>query len=674
MTHALGRSDGLPPVPPPPIRDPGGWGVAPAPDGRGTPEPPRPQAPHRRRGFWIVAGALLAVNLLFAVIVHPAGQPRVKVAFSPYFLSQVDHGEVQSITSKGDSIQGTFKHKVRYPANDKSAKPTTLFSTEVPAFWDSVSLTKLVQSKGVQINAQSPTTGTSLIGEILLGFGPTILLVGLFVFLGRRAAKAGGSGFLGNFGRTQARRVDPQKITVTFDDVAGIDDAKAELAEIVDFLRTPEKYTKLGGRIPHGVLLYGPPGTGKTLLARAVAGEARAAYFSIAASEFIEAIVGVGASRVRDLFSKAKAAAPSIIFIDELDAIGRSRQGASGFSGANDEREQTLDQILTEMDGFDSTEAVVVLGATNRQEVLDAALLRPGRFDRRVAVQPPDRTGRQRILEVHTHGMPLADDVDLGALAASTPGMVGADLANLANEAALLAARLGHDKVHMADFTGSLDKIVLGTPRGIVLLPRDRERTAYHESGHALVGMLTPEADPVRQVTIIPRGVALGVTLSTPDVDRVSYTREELEALIKVALGGRVAEEVVYGTITTGAESDIEQLTRVARQMVGRWGMSDTLGPVALLPSDAAERFPGVSDVSPQTQALIDEDVKRLIDDAHGVVTALLTEHRAQLDSLASALFAAETLDAPAAYAAATVAPRVPVDQAEPFERVIRST
>jgi cell division protease FtsH len=420
------------------------------------------------------------------------------------------------------------------------------------------------------------------------------------------------------------------------------------------------------------VLLYGPPGTGKTLLARAVAGEARAAYFSIAASEFIEAIVGVGASRVRDLFSKAKAAAPSIIFIDELDAIGRSRQGASGLTGANDEREQTLDQILTEMDGFDSTEAVVVLGATNRPEVLDQALLRPGRFDRRVGVQPPDRTGRQRILEVHTHGMPLADDVDLGALAATTPGMVGADLANIANEAALLAARLGHDKVYMADFTASIDQIVLGAPRGIVLLPRDRERTAYHESGHALVGMLTPEADPVRQVTIIPRGMALGVTLSSPDVDRVSYTREELEAQIKVALGGRVAEEVVYGTITTGAESDIEQLTRIARQMVGRWGMSDALGPIALLSSDAAERFPGVSDVSPQTLALIDDDVKRLIEGAHGTVTALLTEHREQLDSLAAALLAAETLDAPAAYAAAMVPQRAPADSAELAERVVR--
>jgi cell division protease FtsH len=324
------------------------------------------------------------------------------------------------------------------------------------------------------------------------------------------------------------------------------------------------------------------------------------------------------------------------------------------------------------MDGFEPTEAVVVLGATNRPEVLDQALLRPGRFDRRVAVQPPDRIGRERILEVHTHGMPLADDVDLGALAATTPGMVGADLANLANEAALLAARLGHDKVEMSDFTESLDKIVLGAPRGILLRASDRERTTYHESGHALVGMLTAGADPVRQVTIIPRGQALGVTLSTPDIDRVSYTREELEAQIKVALGGRVAEEVVFGTITTGAESDMEQLTRIARQMVGRWGMSDDFGPVTLLPREDAERFPGVSDVSPETQTRIDEDVRRLVENAHRAVTALLTEHREQLDHLANALLAAETLDAPAAYAAAMVERPFPPDESEPLQRVGR--
>ncbi|MGZ4349876.1 MAG: ATP-dependent zinc metalloprotease FtsH, partial [Solirubrobacteraceae bacterium] len=471
-----------------------------------------------------------------------------------------------------------------------------------------------------------------------------------------QAGGAGGLGGLGNFGRSQARRVDPDKIRVTFDDVAGIDEAKAELTEIVDFLKTPERYQKLGGRMPHGVLLFGLPGTGKTLLARAVAGEAHAAFFSIAASEFIEAIVGVGAARVRDLFAKAKEAAPSIIFIDELDAIGRSRQGSAGITGANDEREQTLDQILTEMDGFESNDAVVVLGATNRPEILDPALLRPGRFDRRVAVQPPDRDGRRKILEVHTRSMPLADDVDLGALASSTPGMVGADLANLANEAALLAARRGHDKVTMADLTDSLEKILLGAPRGIVLSPADRERTAYHESGHALVGMLTPGADPVRKVSIVPRGQALGVTLSTPDADRVSYSREELDAKIKVALGGRVAEEVVYGEITTGAESDIQQLTNIARQMIGRWGMSEKLGPVTLLPQDGqGPLLPGASETSPQTQWLVDQEVQALIENAHAHVTQVLTDHRGQLDDLAHALLAAETLDAPDAYGAAGV-------------------
>jgi len=397
-----------------------------------------------------------------------------------------------------------------------------------------------------------------------------------------------------------------------------------------------------------------------------VAGEARAAYFSIAASEFIEGIVGVGAARVRDLFAKAKEAAPAIIFIDELDAIGRSRQGSAGITGANDEREQTLDQILTEMDGFESTEAVVVLGATNRPEILDPALLRPGRFDRRVAVQPPDRAGRLKILQVHTRSLPLADDVDLGQIASTTPGMVGADLANLANEAALLAARRDHPKVHIADFTDALEKILLGAPRGIMLSRGDRERTAYHESGHALVGMLTPEADPVRKVSIIPRGMALGVTLSAPDADRVSYSQDELNAKIKVALGGRVAEEVTYGKITTGAESDIQQLTQIARQMVGRWGMSDKLGPVSVLASDGAGPFlPGVSETSQQTQWLIDQEVQRMVEAAHADVTELLTTHRGQLDSLAQALLVAETLDAAAAYAAAGVK-LAPAAQAEP--------
>jgi cell division protease FtsH len=648
------RSDAHPPMP----RDKRGWHVSPAPDGRGMPEQtPKGPPAHRTPRFWWFVLGLIAINWLSVLAFQPSGQPRVTVPFNPYFLEQVKAGHVRSISSKGDTIQGNFKTKLRYPASDKKATPTTLFATEVPTFWNGSQLSALLQEKGVQINAKSTTSSQSLLSELLLGFGPTLLIVGLFVLLARRAAKAGGAmGALGNFGRSQARRIDPATIRVTFKDVAGIDEAKAELSEIVDFLRDPSRYGRLGGRMPHGVLLSGAPGTGKTLLARAVAGEAHAAFFSISASEFIEAIVGVGASRVRDLFAKAKEAAPAIIFIDELDAIGRSRQGSVAVSGGNDEREQTLDQILTEMDGFETSEAVVVLAATNRPDVLDSALLRPGRFDRRVAVQAPDRAGRREIIVVHTRSIPLADSVDLDALAASTPGMVGADLANLANEAALLAARRGHEKVEMSDFTDSLEKIMLGSPRGILLSPADRERTAYHESGHALVGMLTPGADPVRKVSIIPRGMALGVTLSTPDSDRVSYSLEDLQGKIRVALGGRVAEEIVYGTITTGAESDIQQLTQIARQMVGRWGMSEAIGPVAVLPSEGQGMFlPGASETSESTQRLVDDEVRKLIDAAHHEVTRLLGEHRDQLESLAQALLKTETLDAIDAYAAAGV-------------------
>ena len=649
------RAEAHPPMP----RDERGWHVAPAPDGRGSPEQtPSGPPPHRRPAFlWFVL-VLVAVNWLSLLLFTPStGQPRVTVPFKPFFLQEVQGGQVKSISTKGDTIQGTFTTKLRYPENDKKATPTTLFATEIPTFWNDSQLTALLKEKNVEINAKPTSTSKSVLAELLLGFGPTLLIVGLFVLIARRAAKAGGGmGALGNFGRSRARLVDPQTIRITFADVAGIDEAKAELSEIVDFLRNPERYGRLGGRMPHGVLLSGAPGTGKTLLARAVAGEAHAAFFSVSASEFIEAIVGVGASRVRDLFENAKKEAPAIIFIDELDAIGRSRQGSVAVSGANDEREQTLDQILTEMDGFESSEAVVVLAATNRPDVLDSALLRPGRFDRRVAVQAPDRKGRREILEVHTRSIPLSASVDLDALAASTPGMVGADLANLANEAALLAARRDHEKVETGDFTDSLEKIMLGSPRGILLSPADRERTAYHESGHALVGMLTPGADPVRKVSIIPRGMALGVTLSTPDADRVSYSREDLEAKIRVALGGRVAEEIIFSSITSGAESDIQQLTQIARQMVGRWGMSDAIGPIAVLPADGQNAFlPGVSETSQETQHMLDEEVRRIVEDAHGEVTRLLSEHRDQLESLAQALLKVETLDAPDAYAAAHV-------------------
>ena len=454
---------------------------------------------------------------------------------------------------------------------------------------------------------------------------------------------------------------------VTFDDVAGIDEAEDELVEIVDFLKNPQRYTRLGARIPHGVLLYGPPGTGKTLLARAVAGEAHAAFFSLSASEFVEAIVGVGASRVRDLFKQAKEAAPAIVFIDELDAIGRSRSGnVTGLSGGNDEREQTLNQILTEMDGFEPGTNVIVLGATNRPEILDPALLRPGRFDRRIAVNPPDRKGRVQILKIHTRNVKLAPDVDLERIAASIPGSTGADIALLVNEAALFAARREHPAVEQRDFTDAIEKIILGAERQVVMTDADRRRTAYHESGHALVGMLTPGADPVRKVSIIPRGQALGVTLATPESDRYNYRRDELLAQIKVALGGRAAERVAFDDLSTGAESDIQNLTQVARGMVGRWGMSDAVGPIAVTDGrQDGPLLPGAMPPSEPTQELVDQEVRRIVDGAEQDVIDLLTEQREKLDALANALLERETLDQPEAYEVAGV----PLPDEEPADQ-----
>jgi cell division protease FtsH len=614
--------------------------------------PERPQVPNFRpgRGWILFFLALLAVNFF---ITTRATQPssRVRVPYSPFFLQQVNDGHVMQITSKGTAIQGTFTQKESY----NGSKPTKVFKTEIPAFADTDALSHLLQEKGVVVNAQPLDTGAPWWQNLLLGFGPTILFIFLLFWLMRRAGNV--QNLLGNFGRSRARRYQPTGDKVTFADVAGIDEAKEELSEVVDFLRHPEKYRKLGGRIPHGVLLSGLPGTGKTLLARAVAGEADVPFFSLAASEFVEAIVGVGASRVRDLFAQAKESAPAIVFIDELDAIGRSRTtGVAGFSGGNDEREQTLNQILTEMDGFDSSTSVIVIGATNRPDVLDPALLRPGRFDRRVAVQPPDRAGREAILKVHVRGVPLGPDVDLGRIAATTPGMVGADLANLVNEAALLAARRNHEVVMEADFTDALERIVLGAERQVMMTDEDRRLTAYHEGGHAIVGMLTPGADPVRKVSIIPRGLALGVTFAAPETDRFNYRAPEVYAKIKVALGGRAAEEVVFGEISSGAESDIQQLTEIARQMVGRWGMSDVIGPIAVIPRDGAgPLLPGVAEVSPDTQKLIDDEVRRIVEESHREVVDLLRKNRGRLDSLASALLAHETLDEDDAYAAAGI-------------------
>jgi cell division protease FtsH len=607
------------------------------------------------RRFWWLLLALLALNWL-AVFLFPGGEQRIEVPYT-VFREQVDEGNVVEIRSRGEDIQGEFAREFTYPPGE-DGETATSFETVRPSFAEDELYASLV-SEGVVVSAEPLEQPRSLWLTLLFSFGPTVLLVGLFVLLMRRTAAAAGGGISG-LGRSRAKRYEESGRRTTFADVAGIDEAEEQLVEIVDFLKNPDRYRRLGAAIPKGVLLSGAPGTGKTLLARAVAGEADVPFFSLSASEFIEMIVGVGASRVRDLFEQAKKAAPAIIFIDELDAIGRAR-GGGGAIGGHDEREQTLNQILTEMDGFTGTEGVIVLAATNRPDVLDAALLRPGRFDRRIAVNPPDQSGRQKILAVHTRSVPLADDVDLGAIASSTPGMVGADLKNLVNEAALLAARRNHEKVEAADFTDALEKVVLGAERRIVLSVEERRRTAYHEGGHAILGMLQPGADPVRKVSIVPRGRALGVTFQSPDADRYGYGAAYLRGRIVGALGGHAAEELVYGDVTTGAESDLEQVTRIARQMVGRWGMSDAIGKVAVLPrpdEEAGFLLPGTGRVSDETLELVDTEVRRIVSDCYDEAISQLRANRDRLDNLAAALLEHETLDQADAYRAAGFEPR----------------
>jgi cell division protease FtsH len=623
----------------------------------GAPRPPGGDGPEKpdwrraaRRSWWLVLALLLVNWIVASAVLTP---DRATVSYT-LFRQQVQAGNVAEITSTGDTIEGTFRKPVGYPPGSQDAKQVTQFTTVRPAFADD-QLTELLFQQNVEVNARPPDS-VPVWQQLLVGFGPTLLFIGLLVWFFRRAAAGGGLGGLGGIGRSRARRYEPETgPRTTFADVAGIDEVKAELMEVVDFLRNPDKYRRLGATIPKGVLLSGPPGTGKTLLARAVAGEASVPFFHLSASEFIEFIVGVGASRVRDLFETAKKAAPAIIFIDELDAIGRARGGSS--IGGVDEREQTLNQILTEMDGFTGTEGVVVLAATNRADVLDPALLRPGRFDRRVTVSPPDQEGRRMILEVHTRNVPLAPEVDLAAIAATTPGMVGADLRNLVNEAALTAARRGRQQVTMADFTDALERVVLGAPRRIMLSLQERRRTAHHEGGHALLGMLTPGADPVRKVSIIPRGHALGVTFQSPDADQYAYSEDYLRGRIVGALGGRAAEEVVYGSVSTGAESDLDQVSRIARQMVGRWGMSPRIGPIAVLPAEGAAQ-PFLADgsgPSPATRELVDSEARRIVDECYARAVDVLRENRDRLDRLAEALLEHETLDSEAAYAAAGV-------------------
>ena len=624
--------------PPPPAKPPAPNRTGPG----GKPQPPvSPFAQFRSPRFWVTLGIVLALNILISQFLFQTPQPKTVTISYSIFLQQVTENNVISITSVGTTITGTSKQKLKDVTTSDTA---TRFTTEIPLYvvGGTNSLETLLEQHNVTQLAKPVTDQTPLWQTLLFSFGPTLLFLGLFLYISRRMAGAGSAGgILGQFGQSRAKLYDAESPPTTFADVAGIDEVKAELLEIVDFLREPQKYERLGGRVPKGVLLVGPPGTGKTLLARAVAGEAKVPFFSQGASEFVEAIVGVGASRVRDLFAKARAAAPAIIFIDELDAIGRSR-GAAIRIGGNDEQEQTLNQILTEMDGFSSREGVIVIAATNRADVLDQALLRPGRFDRRVMVQPPDRRGRSAILKIHTRNVPLGPDVDLDELAGQTPGLVGADLRNLVNEAALYAARRGSSVVTMSDFTESIEKTLLGPERNILLTALDRERIAYHESGHALLGLLVAGADPVRKVTIIPRGMALGVTVQSPIDDRFNYGEDYLRARIVGALGGRAAESLVYGVVTTGAENDLQQVTRIAHEMVVRWGMSPIVGPLNYAGEDGSAFQKPYSEA---TAKLIDDEVKRIADECFQDARRLLKEHRGKLDDLAHALLEHDSLD-----------------------------
>ncbi|MGW8796630.1 ATP-dependent zinc metalloprotease FtsH [Streptomyces sp. NPDC055775] len=617
------RSEGAPPPPPPRRKMPGGWG-----------------------GLLLTA---LAVYLITNVVLSFFnGRNEPTIAYTE-FSKQVTAGNVSKIYSKGDAIQGQLRKEAKVPGSDRKY---TKFVTQRPAFADDNLWAELIKDD-VTVTAEPVVQQRSFLANLLISLAPILLLVLLWVFIARRMSGGfGGAGALGRKAPPRPVELEGTKRT-TFEDVAGIDEVEGELNDVVDFLKNPQEYRKMGARMPGGVLLAGPPGTGKTLLARAVAGEAGVPFFSASASEFIEMIVGVGASRVRELFAEARKVAPAIVFIDEIDTIGRARGGGSGMGG-HDEREQTLNQILTEMDGFSGSEGVVVLAATNRADVLDPALTRPGRFDRIVQVSPPDRGGREAILKIHTRQIPLSEDVSLGQVARTTPGMTGADLANLANEAALLAVKRKKSEVNQADLSDALEKVQLGAERPLVMPEEERRRTAYHESGHALLGMLQPGADPVRKVTIVPRGRALGVTLSTPEADKYAYTEDYLRGRIIGALGGMAAEHLVYGVVTTGSESDLEQVTNLARGMVGRWGMSDRVGRLTAIPGDAQQAY-GLS-AAPATLDAVDHEMRRIVDECYIEAQRLLREHREKLDTLASALLQNETLDEEAAYRAAGVA------------------
>lgn len=619
--------------------------------------PPDNDRPRRNRFSWVrwlIWGLLLyGMTFLFASLIAQATSPTITVPYTE-FVQQVQADNISEVYAKGDSIEGRLREPATVPENDDAQY--SQFITERPT-WATDDLFDQLIAQGTRVSATSVVEQPNVLLNLLFSFLPLILLFLFWRWMIRKQAEALGGGAEGGGlgalfgGGKKAKPVDPEEVRVTFDDVAGIDEVEAEISEVVDYLKNPDKYAALGARAPKGVLLSGQPGTGKTLLARATAGEAGVPFFSASASEFIEMIVGVGAQRVRQLFEAARKVAPSIIFIDEIDTIGRSR-GGSRSVGGHDEREQTLNQILTEMDGFDGTEGVVVLAATNRADVLDPALTRPGRFDRVITVHAPDVRGREEILKVHTRKVPLAPDADLAAIAKATPGMTGAELANLVNEAALAAARQGDKQVTQRHLSDALEKVQLGTARHVVMPETERRRTAYHEGGHALLGMLQPGADPVRKVSIIPRGRALGVTLSTPESDRYGYDEDYLRGRIIGALGGMAAEETVFGVVTTGAESDLETSTNIARAMVGRWGMSDEIGPLQIYPAEGDPRSQGFSD---ELFAKADAEARRIVDECYEQAKQMLVNNRDRLDGIVEALMEHETLDEPEVYAAAGI-------------------
>jgi cell division protease FtsH len=614
-----------------------------------------PKKPNYTWIWWVVSGGLFIWNLIAFL---PKSQPTVTLPYTT-FLDQVRSGNVANVTISGAKITGIFVKSVTWPpagsstivpqgttlpsgATDASASAQYInFATNFPDTIGDPNLMPLLEAKNVQVNVESSSPWVAL----LISNGlPLLLLLGAMIWLGRSASRSQAGVF--SFGHSKPRQYAGDHPTVTFEDVAGADEAKQELTEIVDFLRNPKKYHDLGARIPHGVLLVGPPGTGKTLLARAVSGEAGVPFFSISASEFVEMFVGVGASRVRDLFVQAMKVAPAIVFIDEMDAVGR-RRGA-GLGTVNDEREQTLNQLLVEMDGFDMHHELIVLAATNRPDVLDPALLRPGRFDRSITVGLPDIKGREGILRIHTKSLHLSGDVNLSLLARTTTGFSGADLANLCNEAALNAARENHKFITMEDFEEALDRVLLGAARALLLNDRDRHTVAYHEAGHALVAWYTPAADPVHKVTIIPRGRALGVTEQLPGEDRYNYSKEYLISRLAVMLGGRSSEEIAMDDITTGAENDLLEATKLARHMITRWGM----GNLGLMSIEGDENAPFLGyeltqprNISDETAALVDQNVKQLLEEIHQDDKQLLINYRPQLDQLVQALLQEETIN-----------------------------